>query len=283
MKTFASIFLFLFAVFAADAASMSSWDSKAPATDPVEFVRSIELAEPRYKLPESLRNKTLVRDTPPDNKKEGYVVGGGLTAFTENVKGISKQDILDATLFAQLASDRKYDREHDTQNWYTYYKYILGNIGFVVENFSFQEYQASGGTFTMDAVVIELLAAIATGGQSIIITETLKAFSALANTDRQITIFSQQSASTNNGNFQVYPCDQAATGEVSMAMGAFYFNSDHHETSFLFFSWSSSNTHVYKGGQKTVLNQNVYSKVRSDVSAKLGDNAVNLVASIDLL
>lgn len=258
-------------------------DLQAP-IDPVAFVRSIELAEPRYKVPAALQNRTLAKlgTAPPDNKKEGYVVGGAIAAFTENVKGISKQDILDATLFAQLAADKNYDREHDTKNWYTYYKYVLGSIGFVVQSFEFQRYQATGGTLSMDKVVIQILAAIATGGQSAVITETLAALKGLSDTDNRIVLFSQQSASSSSGNFQVYPADESSSGDVSLALGAFYFTADHHETRFLFFGWGSTSTKVYKGAQKTVLNQNVYAKVRSDVSAKLGDNAVNLVASIDL-
>ena len=260
------------------------WDSKPPVLDPVEFVRSIELAEPRYTLPNFLHNRTRARlGTPPDNKKEGYVVGGGITAFTENVKGLVKQDILDATLFAQLAADKQYDREKDTVNWYDYYKYVLGSIGYVIQSFSFQEYKATGGTFSMDKVVIQILTAIATGGESLVIQETLNALRGMSDTDGRIVLFSQQSSSSSSGNFQVYPCDQAKDGEVSMALGAFYYTASHHETRFLFFSWGSSSAHVYKGGQRTVLNQSVYAKVRSSVSAKLGDNAVNLVASIDLL
>ena len=282
MKVFALV-LFVSVLLTANAASLSSWDRMPPVTDPVEFVKSIKLAEPRYRLPHALRNMTLVKTgTPPDNKKEGYVVGGGLTAFTENVKGLSKQDILDSTLFAQLAADKQYDREKDTRNWYTYYKYILGNIGFVIEGFSFQEYKASGSSFTMDKVVIEILAAIATGGETAIITETLNAFRGLSSTDGRITLFDQQSSSGKSGNFQVYPCDQAPDGEVAMAMGAFYFSSSSHETRVLFFSYSSASTHVYKGGQKAILNQNVYSKVRSTVSDKLGNNAVDLVSSISI-
>ena len=299
MRTLAAILFATLAIMAAEGglvkwdsrprppvSSGGKWDSMPPVLDPVEFVRSLELAEPKekyFKPPRGLLNSTLTPDPPVDDKKQGYVVGGAIAAFTANVKGLSKQDVLDATLFAQLAADRNYDREHDTTNWYDYYKYVLGSIGFVLQSFSFQEYKTSGGTFTMDKVVIEILAAIATGGESLVIQETLNAFRGLAGDDGRIVLFSQQSASSNSGSFQVYPCDQSPTGEVSMAMGAFHFQADHHETRFLFFGWSSASAHIYKGAQSTVLNQNVYARVRSDVSAKLGDNAVNLVASIDLL
>lgn len=282
MKTL-SLSLFISALLAANAAVLD-WESKAPVIDPVAFVRSMELAEPTYKIPGSLRNMTRAKlGTPPDKKKEGYVVGGGLVAFTENVMGISKQDIMDATLFAQLAADKNYDRERDTVNWYSYYKYVLANIGFVIQNFGFQQYKATNGTLDIDQAVLQILAAIATGNELVVITETLNALRVMADDDKRIVLFSQQSYSSASGNFQVYPCDQSPSGEVSVALGGFYFNADHHEVRFLFFGWRSTSIQIYKGTQTTVLNQSVYAKVRSDVSAKLGENAVNLVASIDLL
>lgn len=279
-----SILCVLFLCVLLSAVSATHWDSEPPVFDLVAFVRSIELAEPRFRVPASLQNRTLAKlGAPPDNKKEGYVVGGAISAFTGNVKGAVKQDILDATLFAQLAADNKYDREKDTLNWYDFYKHILGRIGFVVNSFNFEEYQATGGTLEMDKVIIKVLAAIALGDEIAVVTETLEALKGLSDADSRIVLFSQQSATSSSGNFQVYPVDQAPNGDVSMALGAFYFTATHHEAKFLFFDFGSSSTKIYKGAQKTVLNQNVYSKVRSDVSAKLGDNAVNLVASIDLI
>ncbi len=276
MKAFVSISLLFLSVFAASAVVIPY----PSIDDPLAFVKSIELAEPKYK-PRS--NSTLRgSDTPPDNKKEGYVVGGAVSAFTDKLKGIDKQDVLDATLFAQLAADKGYDREKDTVNWYKYYKYVLGNIGFVAQSFNFQLYKASGSEFSMDQVVIEILAAIATGGQSIVISETLNALRGLSKSDNRIELFSQRSSTSSSGNFQVYPVDVSENGDVSMALGTFYFNSNAHHVNVLFFSWSSSSIQVYKGAQRVVLNRSVYSKVRSTVSSKLGDNAVNLVASIEL-
>ena len=46
--------------------------------------------------------------SPPDNKKDGYIIGGGVATFTENVTGQVKQDILNAILLAQLVATKKY-------------------------------------------------------------------------------------------------------------------------------------------------------------------------------
>lgn len=250
-----------------------------PIEDILAFIDSIELAEPRYK---SSTNRTTLTGLPPDNKKEGYIVGGGVTAFTENVKGQTKQDILDATLFAQLGADRQYNREKDSENWYKFYINILSNIGFTMKGFSFIEYKSSGGTLVMSEAVIQILAAVATGGQSLIIEATLTALQGMAEDDSRITLFREQSSSYTTGNFQIYSCDQSSNGDVSMSMGAFYFTTSSYHADFLFFGFGSASSHLYNGAEAVVLNAAVYNQVRSSISSKLGNNAVELVASIEL-
>ena len=273
--------VFFLVAFLAAALAVPKYDDFPPVDEIIAFIESIELAEPKFKPPPS--NLSLVKvGLPPDNKKQGYVVGGGITAFTENVKGQAKQDILDATLFAQLAADKQYDREKDTQNWYKFYINVLGNIGFAVQGFNFQEYKSKGGSFVMSEVVLQILAAIATGGQSAVIQATLIALQGMSNDDRRIQIFSHQSSSYTTGNFQIYPCDQASTGEVSLALGAFSFTSSQSRVDFLFFSYGSSSCHIYQGAQSAVLNSKVYQQVRGTISTKLGNNAVEFVAAIDI-
>lgn len=282
MKSFLWISVVFFAAFVSVSISaMATWDREF--LDPVAFVESITLAEPRATttvLKSRAQNQS--RTLPPDDRRQGFVVGGGLAAFTEKVKGQTKQDILDATLFAQLAADDKYDREKDPVKWYGHYKYILTNVGFTMESFGFQEYKGSGDSVSMDKMVLQVLAAIATQGQSLVLQDVLEALEVLPKSDNRIQLFSLQSASSNSGNFQVYPCEVSETGDVSMAMGSFYFSGQQHRVDFLFFGWDSKDTHIYKGTQKVVLNQKVYSKVRDTIADKLGNRSLDLIAAIDL-
>jgi len=253
-----------------------------PSTDEtIAYINSIELAPPKFKLQPSAQSRNT-SDLPPDNKKQGYVVAGGLTAFTENVKGQAKQDILDATLFAQRAANNMYDRDNDTENWYKNYINVLSNIGFTLQGFNFHKYQAKGGSLVMSEAVLEILAAIATEGQSAVIQATMDVVRDLDSSDQRIELFYAQSSSYTTGNFQVYPCDQSSSGDVSLALGGFYFHTDVMRANFLFFSFGASNSYIYDGAQKAVLNSAVYSQLRSSISAKLGDTALELVASIDI-
>ena len=246
----------------------------------VAFVNSVTLAEPRYSLPSTFENRIVAHT--PDKTKSAHINGGSVVAFTDSVTGPAKQDILNSTLLAQLASDHKYDREKETEAWYSHYKFILGNIGYVIENFQFEQHNSQGSSFKMDEVVLEILAAIATGGESEIILATLAAMKAKSDGDKKIHLFEQHSSHDNAGNFQISPCNQGADGEVSLTLGTFYFKSDRSNVNFLFFEWAKESIRLYKGAQKVVLNSQVYEKVRSAVASKLGDKAVSLVAEIEI-
>ena len=246
----------------------------------ISLIGELKLGERRYGLPETHPDRVV--GLPPDTTRDGYITGGGVATFTENVSGQVKQDILNATLLAQLAATKKYDRERSTEEWYREYNRVLGIVGFVIEGFEFDRYTASGSTLSMDEAVLEIIGALATGNEVAVLTATLDAMRNLSNDDKRIVLFDSHGSQSSYGNFQVYPCSQSPNGDVSLTLGAFYFKGTQKNTNFLFFHWSSSSTHLYKGVQKAVLNTEVYAAVRSSIVAKLGDNAVSLVASIDI-
>ena len=205
-----------------------------------------------------------------------------MATFTENVTGQVKLDVLNATLLAQLAANKKYDRERSTEDWYREYNRVLGIVGFVIEDFEFDRYSASESTFSMDEAVLEIIGSLATGNEVAVLTSTLDAMRMLSNDDKRIVLFDEHGSRSFYGNFQVYPCSQAPNGDVSLTLGTFYFKGTQKDTNFLFFHWSSSSTKLYKGVLKAVFNTEVYAAVRSSIVDKLGDNAVSLVASIDI-
>ena len=251
-------------------------------SDDVAFINSLELDEPRYSLTEIFRRREEP-EQPSDNKKESYVVAGGLAAFTDRVSGLVKQYILDATLLAQLSADKKYNRTEDTLKWYDYYNQILRKIGFVMRNFDFRVYETQGRTLQIDEVVKLIHQEVASAGESAIIVETLTALRRMANSDHEIALFDEHSSHNTLGNFQVYSCEQAPNGQVSLSIGAFFCRSETiHNTYFFFFHSDTSSTRIFCGAQRSFLSTEVYERVRAAVSAKISGRSRDLVASVDL-
>ena len=79
--------------------------------DPVSFVKSLEL----YAMPTPVSKGVIGRLE--DSKAQGLVGAGSLVSFTRELSGQNKEDVLNSTLFAQLAATKKYDRCKDTKQW----------------------------------------------------------------------------------------------------------------------------------------------------------------------
>ena len=241
------------------------------------FIETLELPP----VPETLRGLSLGTVQPEADQPEGYVDDGSLVSFVSEVSGQSRADVLNSTLLAQLAANKKYDRWKDTKNWYEFYVNVLENVGWVLQSFEFTEYQASGATFEVDKAVLEILAAIASQDQIAVATETMNALKSLGDSDGKLVLFSSASSSLGSGSFQISAVTET-NGAVAMGLGAFYFNSTQSTTRFLWFTYDSSDMDLFKSAQSITLNLQIYDKVRQAVVDKLGSNAVSFVADLDI-
>ena len=266
--------------------ALAGCSSAAPMTterimELVDFINTVPLAKP--KASNHYYNTSYVTDrSTTDNQKQGFVDSGSLVSFTNRVKGQQKDDVLNAALFGQLAAEYQYNRETQTVQWYNYYSDVMEKIGWVMQDFEFQHYQVSGGKFSMDKVVIDILSAIATGDEIVVATEVLSALKNLADDDGRIVLFEHHSYNNQAGNFQIIPCNQDDSGQVVMALAGFHFQAKQDTTKFLFFEWDSDSVDIYKSVQVVTLNQDVYSAVRSSIVSRLGDQAKTLVDNIPL-
>lgn len=216
-----------------------------------------------------------------DGKQAGYVAKGSLVSFVAGVSGQSQSDVLNSTLLAQLAADKKFDRFSDPINWYTFYVEVLGEVGWALQGFSFEKYNASTTSFTVDKAVLEILGAIATGQEELVIAATLEALKGLSNDDGRLSLWNQSITSDKKSNFQVSVCNET-NGVVAMKNAAFYLSSEDASTSVLWFNFSSSRTEFNKAAQPQTLNADVYGQVRQTIIAKLGANAKTFIADLDI-
>ena len=259
----------------------------------LQFIEALEMPERnqahvgrRFASPP----KPIVRDDTPtqDNvptadprQPSGFIDNGSLVSFLAGVDRQSQADVLNSMLLAQLAANKKFDREADTVGWYGFYHDVLENLGWVVQQFAFSKYDVAGSTVTVDKVVLEVLAAIATENGAAVAKSAIDALNALSTGDHRFTLFEQSSHSAQDGNFQVANCS-AEGGVLKMSLGAFYFSSTRVDTQVFFFSWSTSDTTIYRSGQSIILDRDVYAQVRQTVVAKLGDHAKTFVDDLDL-
>ena len=219
---------------------------------------------------------------PKDGQLSAYVNAGSVVSFVSGVSSRSQTDVLNTTLLAQLAANKKFDRETDTVNWYKFYRSVLENVGWVLQDFDFTEYSTSGNVFTMDQAVLSILAAVAAQNEFLVIKAAIDAAKGLADkNDGRIALFDAASSRGTKGAFQLGVATETNC-VVAMKLGVFYFTTGTAITKVLWFKFSSKQSSLYQSSQSVTLDSGVYANVRSDVEQKLGDRTRQFLASLEL-
>jgi hypothetical protein len=244
--------------------------------DRIAFVSSLELPDSPALSAVRLGLPNLIDDQPAALVDDGSVV-----SFVADLSAEHQSDVLNSTLLAQLAANKKYDRWTKTVDWYKYYVDVLGGVGWVIQEFDFTKFDSQGNSFSVDKVLMELLAAIATQNQLAIALDALKALKALSDDDHRLELFNSASHSTSNGNFQIGTCSEAKDN-VAMSVACFSFDAKQIDSKFLWFSYSASDMSLFKASQSVSLDEEIYAGVRKAVVTKLGENAKTLVANLDI-
>jgi hypothetical protein len=243
------------------------------------FLNELELPP----LPEGLVFRDLQQPAAPTGgKSSAYVNAASVVSFVSGVSSINQTDVLNSTLLAQLAANKKFDRETDTVNWYKFYRSVLENVGWVLQDFDFTEYSAGGKAFTMDQAVLSILAAAAAQNEFLVIKAAIDAAKGLADkNDGRIALFDAASSSGTKGAFQLGVASEA-NNVVAMKLGAFYFSTGTSITKVLWFKFSSKQSSLYQSSQSVTLDSGVYGNIRSEVEQKLGDRTRQFLATIEL-
>ena len=211
------------------------------------------------------------------------VVAGSIMAVTKNVKKQPREDIINATLFAQLAANAQYNRVKFPAEWYKYYIYVLGNIGFIFQGFApISKYHPTSCRFKMDKVVARKLSKSASSLGATVAKSAISALGKLPKQDHSVLLFENQSENSKKGNFQVCIGDQASNGDIVVTIGQLYFMAKKNEPRYLWTNWKSKNISLLCGFQTAVLNEYIYAQVRQQIIDKLGKYIDTMISEIPL-
>jgi hypothetical protein len=219
---------------------------------------------------------------PKDGQPGAYVAAGSVMSFVSGVSSRTQADVLNTTLLAQLAANKKFDRELATVDWYKFYRNVLENVGWVMQDFDFTEYSTGGKAFSMDQAVLTILAAAAAQNEFLVIKAAIDAAKSLADkNDGRIALFDAASSRGTKGAFQLGVASEA-NNVVAMKLGAFHFGTDTEVTKVLWFKFTSKLSSLYHSSQTVTLDSGVYEGIRSDVEQKLGDRTKQFLGALEL-
>lgn len=253
----------------------------AKAAAAASYVDSLKLPETPDWLAKAPPSRRLLK-VAADGSPKGAVVDGSLVACDSTVSAQHNRDVLNSTLLAQLAANKAFSRDADCENWYKKYREVLESIGWVINNFSFTEFDSHGNSFQMSDVVINILKSIAGGaGRAEIAQAAIDALKALPEGDHGRVLWDHSSSNTKKGAFQISAASEV-NGNVQMSLGCFHFEASQSSTSILWFNYSSNSCHLYTDGESVTLNEQIYATVRQKVIDRLGDRISQYIDDLDI-
>ena len=205
------------------------------------------------------------------DKETAYIVGKNIVSFSADISVDRHTDVLNSLLFAQLASDKKYDQEKQTEEWYNRYREVLTTIGWVAQEFSFEDLKFSGNLFSLDKIILDLVKK----ERITLINKSLDALKKMEDNDDRLkllglgqNLYSDSNQITYRGNLQV-SLISFSDDVVTMDNWSFIVNFSKNGTKLMLFGPDNSDFKLEYGSQRLSLDYQVFSQIRDQIAEKI--------------
>jgi hypothetical protein len=186
---------------------------------------------------------------------QALVVGSSLVVAAEKVPARVRSDIVNCTLFAQLAASGRISDPSMVNEWYAAYFETLTALGWAQHDSRFEKFESRGTTLETHKSVINVLSTLLgpSAAAVVLVTDTLKALQSMNENSSWITLFDHQSVAVSSARFQVAAAQMGAGGLIEVALVAFELHSKVSLTQVLFFKFKANSTKLrYARGNATI-------------------------------
>jgi hypothetical protein len=247
----------------------------------LNYIQEAKLSYPALTNISSDRPHTSTADS-SGKHNSSRVCAGSLVSIVAGICDQHQKDVLDSTLYAQLAANGQYSRETDTAQWYSTYCSTLTLLGWHTVGFSFQKSTHLSSTFQLNKTILGLTAKLLSKSAQSSLTATIKAISHMKSSDRSLQVLSQSAFNANMGNFQLGIVEESKDDIITMQMMAMLLTSPSIPTQFMSGNYSSSSTTLFTASQTMTLDDYVYSQMRDTVQQSLGSSIQDFILSVPI-
>jgi hypothetical protein len=236
-----------------------------------KFVMEAELPEPP---PVDFDIARAPRTWADASAAQASVVGSDVVAFVESVTPEERQDIVNATLLAQLVARKTVAKPRtlsDMRAWYDAYFDVLSQVGFLLQHRDFAEYRKDSQSFEAHKAILDVAAVLLAGspGALLLIKSTLEALEKMSADDPWITLFNRESQSANTAHFQVSLVERDASAQLLLSLIAFGLEAKHRLTQVLFFKFRRNDVTLHHYAGKVSINGPLLAAIRDDIAGRL--------------
>jgi len=239
----------------------------------LEFVASVELPQPVK--PSATFAKAVSEPFDYDAaKQQAVVVGADVIAFVKGITPEQRNDIVNASLLAQLVAKKKVAEPQSltaVKAWYDEYFDVLSRIGFVIQDKGFAEYKESSDSFEAHEAILEVAATLLAGtpGALALVKTTLESLQKMSADSPWIMLFNRESQSANTARFQVALVNEDEQGRLLVALVAFGLEARASLTQVLFFKFHTNEVTLQHHSGKVTINAQLLAAVRQQIADKL--------------
>jgi hypothetical protein len=231
----------------------------------------------RFPAPPSrraLRARDLT-DAPPVELKateaQSLVVGSGLIAAAAGVPVQVREDLINCTLFAQLAASGEVRDKTQIPEWYDSYFRALTALGWAQSDTQFEEYEFKSKNGQAHKAIMQVIAALMGPGAAalVVVKAALDALQSMNEDSPWITLFDSQSRVGKSARFQVATAQTDPGGVLQIALCGFTLNTRSTLMQVLFFKFNSSSTSLKYAAGKATIFEAALAGQRSAIAARL--------------
>jgi hypothetical protein len=236
----------------------------------------------------------LLSDTPPPGEQSPFdaarqqaaVVGSDVMSFVNGITPEQRKDIVNASLLAQLVSNKKVPDPEDLSGvlaWYKQYFDVLQQIGFTVQSKGFARYVEKADSFEAHEAILDVVKTALAGAPAALplVIKTLESLKKMSENTPWITLFHRESRSANTARFQVSLADTEPNGAF-LNLFAFGLSAKATVTQVLFFRFKKNESELQHNSSKLSINDTVLAGVRSDIEHKIAKFTKDFVAGLDV-
>jgi hypothetical protein len=227
------------------------------------------------RLPAPPRRGRALTDEPPVELKateaQSLVVGSGLIIAAQNVPVQTREDLINCTLFAQLAATGAVSSPKNVAAWYDAYFNALTALGWAQSDSQFQDYKFDSMNAEAHKAIIQVLTVLL-GAQAValvVIKTALDALQSMKENSPWITLFDRQCRTEKYARFQVATAQVDSNGLLQTALVGFQLKAKSTLTQVLFFKFSSSSTTLKYAAGKATIYEAALADLRADMAQRL--------------
>lgn len=218
-----------------------------------------------------------------EGANQTLVVGSDIVSLSSALNEEQRKLVVNSLLLAQLAATKKVTDESKIRAWYNAYFAALKQIGWLVQDKGFTEYQSNGSHMEVNKAIIKIAGVVFGPAVSAlaVVTATLNGLSEMSENAPWITLFKRTSERSKVSRFQITTAEATEKGTMVYTM-AFELTTKNNLTQLLFFKLTTAQVTLNHASGKATLDSTMTATLGPAIEKKVAAHLHKNIEEIEI-